>query len=104
MNPAQSLSRSVCQCRCSGADFSELNEQIMQLKTRKAELEELLIMSPELVLTKKMITDKLKQDFQYLQNGDTKRLVQSYIVQITVTPDDILIIGGVPLGHCGRRI
>jgi site-specific DNA recombinase len=83
----------------NGADFSELNDQITQLKTRKAELEELIAMSPELILTPKMIADKLRYDFGLLKSGDTKRLLQSYISKIYVTPDDILIIGGVPLNY-----
>jgi len=48
-----------------------------RLKTRKAELEEILTMTPELVITKKMIADKLREDAQHLQDGDIARLVKA---------------------------
>jgi len=47
-----------------GADFSELREEMARLRVRKAELEEILAMSPDLVLTKEMIAAKLRADAQ----------------------------------------
>ena len=84
----------------SGADYSELNEEIARLKVRKTELEELLAVSPELILTKETIVNKLKQDAQHLQNGDIERLVRSYITKIYAHRDEVIITGGVNISGC----
>ena len=87
----------------AGADFSELNEEMARLKVRKSELEEILAMTPDLVLTKKMIADKLKEDAQHLQDGDIARLVKSYVNKIYAHSDEVIITGGVNLMVAGGR-
>jgi len=84
-----------------GADFSELREEMARLRIRKAELEEILAMSPDLVLTKEMIAAKLRADAQSLQEGDVERLLKAYVTKIYARNDEIIITGGVPLSGCG---
>ena len=60
-----------------GADFSELREEMARLKVRKAELEEILAMSPNIVLTREAIAAKLRADAQSLQDGDIERLLKA---------------------------
>jgi len=78
-----------------GADFSELREELARLKVRKAELEEILAMSPNLILTRDMIATKLKADAQSLQDGDIERLIKAYVTKIYAHSDEIIITGGV---------
>ena len=85
----------------AGADFTELNEELAQLNVRKAELEEIIAMTPNIILTRKMIADKLKEDAQHLQDGDTARLIKSYIDKIYAHNDEVIITGGVNLNGCG---
>ncbi|MCL2698391.1 MAG: hypothetical protein FWE74_09990 [Oscillospiraceae bacterium] len=87
-----------------GADFPELNEKMARLRVRKAELEEILAMSPEIILTPQIIAKKLKKDAQLLRDGDIARLIKSYLTKIYAHSDEIIITGGVNMNHCGRRI
>ena len=80
-----------------GADFSELCEEMARLRIRKAELEEILAMSRDLVLTKEMIAAKLRADAQSLQEGDVERLLKAYVTKIYAHNDEIIITGGVHL-------
>jgi hypothetical protein len=75
-----------------------------RLKVRKAELKEILAMSPETILTPDMIAEKLKADAQLLRDGDIARLIKSYVTKIYAHSDEIIITGGVNMNHCGRRI
>ena len=88
----------------AGADFSTLNEEMARLNVRKAELEEIIGMTPDLVLTKAMIEARLKEDAQHLQEGDIARLVKAYVTKIYAHNDSITITGGVNTIDCGGRI
>jgi len=77
----------------AGADFSELNEEMARLKIRKAELEEILAVSPQITLTKEAIAAKLRKDAQSFQDGDIKRLVKAYTTKIYAHNDEIIITG-----------
>ena len=68
-----------------GLDCEEIRNEFTQLNVRKTELEEILAMSPELILTKEMISAKLKKDAQYLQDGDIRCLIKLYIKKYTPT-------------------
>jgi site-specific DNA recombinase len=88
----------------AGADFSELNEEMARLKVRKAELEDILAISPETILTPDIIAEKLKADAQLLRDGDIARLIKSYVTKIYAHSDEIIITGGVDFvstNHCG---
>ena len=61
-------------------------------------------MTPNILLTKKMIADKLKEDAQHLQDGDTARLIKSYIDKVYAHSDEVIITGGVNLNGCGGGI
>jgi len=80
-----------------GADFSELREEMARLKVRKAELEEILAMSPNIVLTREAIAAKLRADAQSLEEGDVERLLKAYVTKIYAHNDEIIITGGVHL-------
>ena len=88
----------------AGADFSELNEELARLKVRKSELEDILAMSPDLVLTKETIAAQLKKDAQHLQDGDIGRLIKAYNTKIYAHSDEVIITGGVNINGCGGRI
>jgi len=85
----------------AGADFSELNEEMARLKVRKAELEEILAVSPQVTLTKETIAAKLREDAGCFQDGDIKRLVKAYTTKIYAHNDEIIITGGVNTIGCG---
>ena len=84
-----------------GADFTELNEEMARLKIRKAELEEILALSPDLVLTKELIANKLRKDAQCLQDGDIERLVKAYVTKIYAHSNEVIITMGVNTIGCG---
>ncbi len=112
--PKESIKRELAQVQrkiangtkaiLAGADFSELNDELAKLKVRKSELEELLSMSAETVVTKEAIVEKLKKDAQLLQDGEIERLIKTYITKIYAHNDEIIITGGVNLNGCGGRI
>lgn len=87
-----------------GADYSELHEEMARLRVRKAELEEIIGMTPDLVLTKAMIEARLKEDAQHLQEGDIARLVKAYVTKIYAHDNEVIITGGVNMSDCGGRI
>ena len=87
-----------------GADYSELHEQMAMLRVRKSELEEIIAMTPDLVLTKAMIEAKLKEDAQFLQDGEIERLVKAYVTKIYAHDNEVIITGGVNMSDCGGRI
>ncbi|MCL2109484.1 MAG: zinc ribbon domain-containing protein [Oscillospiraceae bacterium] len=87
-----------------GADFSGLKEEMAKLEVRKSELQDIIAVTPDLVLTKEMVADKLKQDAELLRDGDVKRLVKSYVTKVYTHSDEIIITGGVNIVACGRRI
>ena len=82
----------------------QLNEKMAKLRIRKAELEDILSISPEITITQQMIVDKLREDAQILADGDIRRMVKSYVTKIYANSDEIIITGGVTMGNCGRRI
>ena len=61
-------------------------------------------MSPHLLLTKKMIADKLKEDAEHLQDGNIQRPIKAYVEKIYANSDEVVITGGVNLNGCGRGI
>jgi site-specific DNA recombinase len=88
----------------AGANFSTLNDEMARLNVRKAELEEIIGMTPDLLLTKAMIEDKLKEDAQHLKDGDMARLIKSYVTKIYAHDNEVIITGGVNMSDCGGRI
>ena len=88
----------------SGIDYPELREEIARLQVRKSELQDILSLSPEIVLTKEMIVAQLKKDAASLDDGDMQRLIKTYIAKIYAHNDEIIITGGVNLNGCGGRI
>ncbi|MCL2070834.1 MAG: recombinase family protein [Oscillospiraceae bacterium] len=87
-----------------GVDITELKEEMARLNVRKSELQDIIAVSPDLILTKEMIAEKLKKDAQLLHDGEVKRLIKSYVTKIYTHSDEIIITGGVNMEHCGRRI
>ena len=85
-----------------GADFSEIREEMARLRIRKAELEEILALSPSVTITRDIIAAKLRKDAQSLQDGNIERLLKAYVTKIYAHNDEIIITGGVHLDGCGR--
>lgn len=77
----------------AGVDCEEVRDELTRLKVRKVELEELLSLSSETVITKEAIVAKLKKDAQLLQEGEIKRLIKAYITKIYARNDEIVITG-----------
>lgn len=88
----------------SGLDYPELREETARLQVRKAELQDILALSPDVVLTKEMIIEQLKKDAASLNDGDMQRLIKTYITKIYAHNDEVIITGGVNLIGCGGRI
>lgn len=81
----------------AGAAFEELHEEIAKLKTRKAELEDILALEPKTIITKGQIVQKLRRDAEALENEDIERLIKSYVSKIYINENEIVITGGVNL-------
>ena len=54
--------------------------------------------------TRIMIAAKLKEDAGHLQDGDSQRLVKSYIIKVYAHSNEVIITGGVNLDGCGGGI
>lgn len=91
----------ICNSIAKGVDCDELREELARRKVRKAELQEIIDLSDETVITKEDIIDKLKKDAQRLQTGDIERLIKEYVTKIYANSNEIIITGGVNLIGCG---
>jgi len=75
-----------------------------RLRVRKAELEEILSMSPDTVLTREMIAAKLKADAQSFRDGDIERLLKAYVDKIYAHSNEIIITMGVNIVGKPRQL
>lgn len=91
----------LCNAIAQGVDCSELREELAKRQVRKAELQEIIMLSDKPAITKADIVAKLKKDAQRLQDGDIERLIKEYVTKIYAHKDEIIITGGVNLIGCG---
>ena len=87
-----------------GLDIPELQNEILQIRTRIAELEETLSWTDDIVITKEMIVTQLQKDAEHLDDMSVQRLIRSYITKIYALGDRVNITGGVNMVDCGGRI
>lgn len=88
----------------TGLDCEDLRADLSRLQARRAELNEILSISPHIAITPELIADKLKKDAQSLGDNDLERLLKSYVTKIYAHRDEIVITGGVNIVGCGGRI
>ena len=86
-----------------GLAFPELQEEISRIRLRISELENLLAVSKNSVITKEMIIAKLKKDVADISPDTMPRLVKSYVTKIYAADDEIIITGGVSTDGAGGR-
>ena len=88
----------------SGLDIPELHNEVLQIRTRIAELEEALSWTEDIVITRDMIINQLQKDAEQLDDESVQRLIKSYITKIYAHGDRVNITGGVNMVDCGSRI
>ena len=88
----------------NGLNFPEMQDEVLQIRTRIAELEETLSWTDDIIVTKDMIVAQLQKDAEHLDDESVQRLVKSYITKIYAHGDSINITGGVNMIDCGGRI
>ena len=88
----------------NGLDIPEMHNEILHIRTRISELEEVLSWTPEITITKDLIVAQLQKDAEHLDDESVQRLIKSYVTKIYAHNDNINITGGVNFVDCGDRI
>ena len=88
----------------NGLDIPEMHNEVLQIRTRMAELEEALSWTDDITISREMIITQLQKDAEHLDDESVQRLIKSYITKIYAHNDSINITGGVNMVDCGGRI
>ena len=77
----------------SGLDIPEMHNEVLQIRTRIAELEEALSWTDDITISREMIITQLQKDAEHLDDESVQRLIKSYITKIYAHNDSIISLG-----------
>lgn len=87
-----------------GVMFPELNDEVNSIRVRISELEDILALPKNQLISKQAIIERLKKDAADVDNISTRQLIKSYVTKINAHSNEIVITGGVSMDSCGGGI